>query len=209
MISFLYNFFKIILYIFFRIIYRLKVIGSEKIPINGGVIIAANHVSYLDPPVIGVALKRQAVFMAREGLFKIPLLGLFIRAFSIPIKRGKPQPSTIKEVIKRLKNGEVIVIFPEGGRRSDGNIADIKRGIGVITQLAKVPVIPTYLNGTDKALPVGAKFLRLAKITVTFGHPIKIEKKDEENDKHFQERIGITITKAIKQLKDNVKLIQI
>ncbi len=206
--SFLYTFFKIILYIFFKVFYRLKVIGSENVPINGGAIIAANHVSYLDPPVIGVSLKRRAVFMAREGLFRIPLLGLFIGAFSLSVKRGKPLPSTIKEIIGRLKQGEVVVIFPEGGRSSDGKIADIKRGIGVITQLAKVPIIPTYLSGTGKALPVGAKFLRLTKITVTFGHPLKIERIEGENEKQFQERIGKSIKEAITLLRDEFELRQ-
>jgi 1-acyl-sn-glycerol-3-phosphate acyltransferase len=205
LISFFYNFFKTIFYIFFKVFHRLKVIGSENVPIKGGAIIAANHASYLDPPAVGVALKRRAVYMAREGLFRIPLLGLFIRTFSLPVRRGKPLPSTIKEVVRRLKHGEVVVIFPEGGRSTDGSIADIKRGIGVITQLAKVPVIPAYLSGTGKALPVGAKFLRLAKITVIFGHPLKIDKKEGENEKQFQERIGKSITEAIKHLRGEME----
>ncbi len=107
---------KATLFIFLKVFNRLEVIGAENVPSAGGVIIAANHVSYLDPPVIGVSLKRRPVYMAREGLFKIPILGSFIKMFALPVKRGKPQPSTIKEAIRRLKKGELIVIFPEGSR---------------------------------------------------------------------------------------------
>lgn len=85
--------------------------------------------SYLDPLVIGIALKRRATYMARQGLFKIPLLRTFIKAFCLPVNRGRPQPSTIKEAVKRLKQGKLIVMFPEGGRSVDGNLLDARGNI--------------------------------------------------------------------------------
>ncbi|MEW6417921.1 MAG: lysophospholipid acyltransferase family protein [Nitrospirota bacterium] len=194
-----YGFLKIICSIFFKVFYRLEVIGAENVPKEGGVIVAANHVSYLDPPVIGVALKRQPTYMAKEGLFKIPLLGALIRLFSFPVRRGRPQPSIIKEAIKKLKQGELIVMFPEGSRSVDGNILDAKRGVGAIAAISRMPVVPTLIKGTERALPVGARFLRPARITVIFGNPIVIDKK--ETDKHFQDRISNSIMEAIKNLK--------
>ncbi|MEW6067245.1 MAG: lysophospholipid acyltransferase family protein [Nitrospirota bacterium] len=188
-----------IIYIFLKVFYRLKVIGLENVPDKGGVIIAANHVSYLDPPAIGVALKRQATYMAREGLFKIPVVGAFVKLFSFPVRRDKPQPSTIKEAVKRLRKGELIVMFPEGSRSADGKPVDVKRGIGIITTMSRVPIVPAFINGTEKALPVGAKFLRPAKITITFGHPVEIER--EETNKNMQEKISMDIMQAIKNLK--------
>ncbi|OGW37370.1 MAG: hypothetical protein A2Y97_05655 [Nitrospirae bacterium RBG_13_39_12] len=187
--------------IILRVFYRFEVIGHENIPEKGGAIVAANHISYLDPLVIGSASKRRATYMAKEGLFKIPLIGTFVRSFSFPVRRGRPQPSTIKEAVRRLKHGELIVMFPEGGRSVDGKILDIKRGVGVIAALSKMPVVPALISGTAKALPAGAKFLKPSKIKVIFGKPIGIDEK--ETDKHFQERISRDIIEAINSLKTN------
>ncbi len=194
-----YWFFRAIFYIILKVFNRLEVIGSENIPKEGGVIVAANHVSYLDPPVIGVALKRRATYMAKEGLFNIPLLGVFIRSFCFPVRRGRPQPSTIKEAIKRLKQGELIVMFPEGGRSVDGSLLGAKRGVGVIAAISRMLVVPTLIKGTEKVLPVGASFLRPAKITVIFGNPVEIGR--EETDKQYQEKISRDIMERIQNLK--------
>ncbi|MEW6001366.1 MAG: lysophospholipid acyltransferase family protein [Nitrospirota bacterium] len=195
---FLYRFLKITLSIFLKVFYRFEVFGSENVPDRGGAIVAANHASYLDPPVIAAALKRCPTYIAKEGLFKVPLLGPFIRLFSFPVKRGKTLPSTIKEAVSRLKEGEIIVIFPEGGRSADGNILEAKRGVGMIAALSRIPVIPVLIEGTDKALPMGVKLLRPAKIKVIFGNPIIIEK---EKDRDFQERFSKNVMEAIKDLK--------
>lgn len=194
-----YRFVKIIVFIFFKVFNRLEVIGYENIPEKGGVIVAANHVSYLDPPVLGAALKRRPTFLAKERLFRNPLIGKFIKVFSFPVNRDRPQPSTIKEAVSRLKEGGVLVVFPEGGRRADGSLVDVKRGVGMIAAMSVVPVVPTLIEGTDRALPIGAKFLRPAKIRVIFGNPLKTEKK--ETDRHFQERITREIMERMRKLK--------
>ena len=181
------------------VFYRLEIFGLENIPKEGGFIMASNHASYLDPPVLGAASSRRVRFMAREGLFKIPLFRTFIKVFSFPIKRDKPQPSTIKEAVRRLRHGQMIVIFPEGSRSSDGNLLDAKRGLSVIAALGKIPVVPTYIKGTEKALPVGKKFLRPSKISVIFGTPLAMD--ENENEKQFQERVNKTIIKEIENLK--------
>ncbi|MGB9716635.1 MAG: lysophospholipid acyltransferase family protein [Thermodesulfovibrionales bacterium] len=198
----IYQISKIVLTIFFKVFNRLEIIGYHNVPDKGGFIVAANHVSYLDPPVIGVALKRKPIFIAKEELFKIPFIGAFIKYFSFQLNRNKPQPSTIKEAISRLKNGEVIVLFPEGGRSADGNILDPKRGVGLIAMMSGSPVVPVLIEGTDNALPVGAKFIRPAKIKVIFGKYLKIERK--EAGKQFQEKISREIMERIKELKERV-----
>lgn len=193
-----YLFFKAIFWIIFKSFFRLEVRGVKNVPRIGGVIVAANHSSYLDPPVIGVALKRQATYMAREGLFKIPLLKNFVSAFSFPVKRGRPRPSTIKEAIQRLKRGELIVMFPEGGRSQDGTLLDPKRGVGLIATIGRVPIVPALIRGTEKALPAGARFIRPAKIRVVFGKPIVVG--TGETDKDFQERVARDIMREITRL---------
>ena len=197
--SSLYWFFRNSFFIFFKVFNRLKVIGSENVPVTGGVIVAANHVSYLDPLVVGAALKRRATYMAKEGLFRIPLIGEFVRSFSFPVRRDRPQPSTIKEAVRRLKDGDLIVMFPEGVRSVGGSILDAKRGVAVIAALSRVPVVPALVSGTDVSLPVGGRLLRPAKITVTFGKPLEVGR--EETDREYQERICKDMMDMIKKLR--------
>ena len=199
-----YRFTTTLLFVLFKIFFRFKIINIEKVPEKGGVIVVSNHVSHLDPLVIGAAIrKRQSTFMAKSGLFKIPLIGAFVKTFSFPVDRDTPQPSTIKEAVRRLKNGELIVMFPEGGRSKDGSLLDAKRGTGLIAALSGAKVIPAYIDGTNTVLPAGAKFIRLSSIRIIFGD--SIETKNRESGKDFQERIGNDIMKEIKNLKLKVK----
>jgi 1-acyl-sn-glycerol-3-phosphate acyltransferase len=198
-LSSLYWFFRNTFFIFFKVFNRLSVTGYENVPGTGGVIVAANHASYLDPLVVGAALKRRATYMAKEGLFKIPAIGEFVRSFSFPVRRDRPQPSTIKEAVRRLKNGELIVMFPEGGRSVGGSILDAKRGVAVIAALSRAPVVPALVSGTDASLPVGGRLLRPAKITVTFGKPLEVGR--EETNREYQERISKDMMDEIKKLK--------
>ena len=197
--SSLYWFFRNTFLVFFKVFNRLKVTGSENVPGTGGVVVAVNHASYLDPLVMGAALKRRATYMAREGLFKIPAIGEFVRSFSFPVRRDRPQPSTIKEAVRRLKAGELIVMFPEGGRSVGGGILDAKRGVAVIAALGRVPVVPALISGTEVSLPVGSRLLRPAKITVIFGRPLGVGR--GETDREYQERICKDIMDTIKKLK--------
>jgi len=178
----------------------LEVKGIENIPTKGGVIVASNHLSYLDPPLIASVLPRRATFMARRGLFNIPLLGWLIRHYAFPVDREKTHPSTIKEALRRLKDGEVLVIFPEGQRSKTGRLLEGKPGIGMIARIAGAPVIPTLIIGSDKALPVGAKWLRRAKISVIFGMPLTPLAIDEEGNNY--KGISQKIMNLIGELKN-------
>ncbi|MDI6745082.1 MAG: lysophospholipid acyltransferase family protein [Thermodesulfovibrionales bacterium] len=200
-----YRFTTTLFFVLFKILFRFKIINIEKVPEKGGVIVVSNHVSHLDPLVIGAAIrKRQSTFMAKRGLLKIPLIGAFVKTFSFPVDRGAPQPSTIKEAVRRLKNGELIVMFPEGGRSRDGSLLDAKRGTGLIAALSGAKVIPAYIDGTDRALPAGAKFIKPSSISLIFGSPIEIE--GNESGKDLQERIGNDIMKEIGNLKNKMSL---
>jgi 1-acyl-sn-glycerol-3-phosphate acyltransferase len=207
-----YIFFRTLFLIILKTFFRFEVIGSEKVPETGGVIVASNHSSYLDPLVVGCAIKnRQPTFMAKRGLFKIPLIRTFVKTFSFPIDRDRPLPSTIKEAVKRLRDGELIVMFPEGGRSKDGSLLDAKRGAAMIAATAKAKIVPAFIDGTSKALPHGAKFIRLAQIRVVFGDVIEPkgrsyqQRPKEEKGKDFHERIGNDIMEAIKSLKLKVQ----
>jgi len=177
-----YGIFKCVFYFLFRVYTRLEIFSKERVPEEGGVLVIANHASYLDPGAVGVSLRRRATFIARENLWEVPLLGRFVAAFAFPVKREGPMPSTVKEAVKRLRAGEVVVMFPQGTRTPEGSVNELKRGVSLIARLSGAAVVPVLLRGTERALPLGGRFIRPAKITVRFGEPVKIKEgqKDEE-----------------------------
>lgn len=181
-----YSILRLISLAFFKAINRLEVLNADRVPDTGGVIVASNHLSYLDPPVMGAALKRRPVFMAKESLFSMPVTGRILRTFCVPVRRGCPRPSTIKETARRLRRGEVVVIFPEGGLTEDGSRLDPRRGVGMIAAMLGCCVVPARIDGTERALPVGSLFLKPSRIRVSFGEPIVVERGNPGKDVHMQ-----------------------
>lgn len=168
-----YGFCKIVLWIFFRLGFGLEVRGQDQVPIYGAFILASNHISSLDPPLLGAACRRRLSFMARTSLFGHALLGAFLRAVHvIPLRRGEGDLGAMRAAVQRLQRGEVVAIFPEGGRQLSGVLGSAKRGVGLLAATARVPIVPAVVSGTLEALPPGAKGLRRAKIQVAFGPAI-------------------------------------
>jgi 1-acyl-sn-glycerol-3-phosphate acyltransferase len=183
----------------------LEVLGKENIPAGEGVIIAPNHISYLDPPIIGAVLPRNGNFMAKKSLFEVPVLGWMIKGAAFPVDRDNPRPSTIKEAVRRLKKDQIVIMFPEGHRNDTGELMDAKRGVGMVATLSRATIIPAYIRGSDRALPPNAKWLKRAKISVVFGKPIYYNftnhnKKQRSNE--LQEDIGSKIMSSIAALKE-------
>ncbi|MDP2168379.1 MAG: lysophospholipid acyltransferase family protein [Thermodesulfovibrionales bacterium] len=174
-----YRVFRFVFYVWFKLYNRLGVFHADKVPGEGGVIVVSNHASYLDPLAIATALKRRATFMAKEGLFKIPLIRTFVASYSLPVRRGSPRPSTIKQAVGRLRQGGLIVMFPQGTRAIGGDAVDVKRGVDIIARMSGASIVPVFIRGTEKALPAGSKLLRPAKITVRFGDPLKAEEGED------------------------------
>lgn len=158
--------------------------GRENIPLKGGVIIAPNHLSYLDPPLVGAALPRRATFMARKELFDFPLLGWIAKHYALPVDRDRLLPSTLKETISRLRKGGVVVIFPEGMRSETGELLEAGQGIGMITSHAKTPIVPVFITGSDRALPFNARWLKRAKISIIFGKLIYYSDEEGKESRH-------------------------
>lgn len=134
---------------------------------------ASNHVSYLDPVVLGIAVTpRKLNFMAKQELFSNPVLGcMFMDVGAFPIKRDSVDIWALKEAMRRINNGKALVVFPEGSRRFDHSSVEPQAGVGFLAARLDVPVIPAFIEGTDKALPQGAKFIRPATLSVHFGSP--------------------------------------
>jgi 1-acyl-sn-glycerol-3-phosphate acyltransferase len=143
--------------------WRMRIIGEERVPRTGPLIVAANHVSLLDPPVLGAALPRAIYFMAKSELFENPAFGAFIRQLhAFPVERAKGDLTAIRRAVEVLRTGAALGIFPEGGRNREGHNR-IHSGVALLASLTGAPILPTYVDGTKK--PFG-------RISVVFGEPI-------------------------------------
>lgn len=162
------------LWIWLKVFFRLRVTGREHVPHMGGCVIAANHASYLDPPIIGTAMRFRAVrFMARESLFRNRIFGWFLRkVLVIPLSRERGDVGALRQGIATLKAGGALGVFPEGTRTPDGELQPAKGGIGFLIAKAGVPVVPVYIEGSFRALPRHRRWIRPASITVHIGRPI-------------------------------------
>jgi 1-acyl-sn-glycerol-3-phosphate acyltransferase len=152
-----------------RLVFGFKVTGAEHIPRNGPVIIASNHISYGDPPVVGSAVPREVHFMAKEELFANRAFGWLIRRYNaIALKRAVGDLGAVRRAVDLLKQGRAVLMFPEGTRSLTGNLLKAKPGVGLIACAAGVPVVPAHVSGTNCLWQV---FLRRAGLKVAFGPP--------------------------------------
>jgi 1-acyl-sn-glycerol-3-phosphate acyltransferase len=142
-----------------------------------GLLIVSNHVSFLDPPFIGGAFKEPIYYFARKTLFDHPVANfLYTRVNAIPVNQDKPEISSLKLVINLLKDGEKVLIFPEGERTLDGKMkTEGEPGVGMIVCKANVPVLPIRLFGPEKALPRGSKKLKRHPVTLAIGELIDLD----------------------------------
>ena len=187
-----------------RIWFRYRVQGA--VPDTGGVLVAANHASYLDIPLLGCGMRRRAWYLGRSDLFPVPGLNGILRSLGwIPVRMGRLDREAFGKAISLIRAGEVVVIFPEGGRSRDGVLQPPKGGIGVIVSKTGCPVIPAYLKGTFDVLPTGAKWPRGRQVTVSFGEPIRfdpVDRKEKAETKRFYEQVSHTIIEHIAVLGD-------
>ncbi len=178
----------------FKKLFRVQVEGVENIPQEKGCIIASNHRSNLDPFVLNVISPRPILFMAKQELFQVPLLGWFIKkAGAIPVKRNRRDIGALKKAIELIKEGQCIGIFPEGRRAEPGQFRKPQSGVGLLVARTQAPVVPVRIEGTDIVYPVGSKIPKAGKssIKIKIGKPLKIEESDnyQQISEHIMEKI--------------------
>jgi 1-acyl-sn-glycerol-3-phosphate acyltransferase len=161
-----YRFVQYVMATLFAVVWRWRATGRGNLPQTGGVLLVANHLSFLDVFVLGMPLGRPVNYVARSTLF-IPGLGFLMRSVgAFPIQREGMGASGMKETLRRLRSGGIVALFPEGTRSTDGDLGPLKPGIAVLVARAGVPVVPAGIAGTFESWPRS----RL----LPFPHPIRI-----------------------------------
>ncbi len=162
-----YAFARQLVKLLLKLPYRLRVEGIEQIPEDRGFLLACNHVSDLDPPFLGVACPKQVRYMAKEELFRVPILGFLIRHLgAFPVARGKGDRGAIEKAEQIVREGGVLGIFPEGGRSKDGKLHKAKSGAVVIASQTGGDIVPACIE-------YGKKRGLRREVTVRFGEPIR------------------------------------
>jgi len=186
-----------------RLLFRLEPRGREHVPMTGPVLLAANHVSVLDPPLVGGAAPRELHFMAKEELFRIPLFGRLIAGLNAhPVKRDGSDSRALKAAIRLLAEGHAMLVFPEGTRGVEGRLGEGKAGAGMLAVMSGAPVVPVFVSGSARALPPGQAVPRPAKIRVTFGPALHFKGKGEGDRKDRYREASAEIMRAIAQVRD-------
>ncbi len=160
----------------FRFYFRWRVFNPERVPLTGPVILASNHASFIDPPLIGAALKRDINYLARENLFDSPVLGPILRSWNVvPVDREGGGAKGLKAILDRLLQGGAIILFPEGTRTRDGCLQPARAGIGLAVIKSSAPVVPVRVFGTFEAYSRHKRFPRPFPVAVKYGRPLLFE----------------------------------
>ncbi|MCS7065538.1 MAG: 1-acyl-sn-glycerol-3-phosphate acyltransferase [Fimbriimonadales bacterium] len=156
-----------------RLLFRLEVYGEQHVPLEGALVVASNHLSALDPPLIGCACPRELRYVAKAELFRIPVFRALIRRLGgFPVERGVADVGAIRTALRYLQEGRAVLIFIEGTRGTGDHLLPPTPGATLLARQSGAPVLPTAIIGTERAMPRGAKWPRLAKVKVAFGKPI-------------------------------------
>ena len=157
----------------FRLLFRGRTLGNDRVPMQGPVVVVANHGSHLDPPLLGHALGRPVAFMAKAELFGIPLLGPLIRACgAYPVKRGASDREAIRTATARLQDGWAIGVFLDGTRQKDGRVNHPMPGAALLSARSGAPLLPVAIINSHRALGTGQSWPRLVPIQLRIGEPI-------------------------------------
>jgi 1-acyl-sn-glycerol-3-phosphate acyltransferase len=180
-----------------RTLFGFRVIDAQKVPLDGGVIVAGNHISNLDPPILGCATPRPLWYMAKKELFAIPLLGPLIKRLNaFPVDRQAGGTAAVRASLRMLKEGRCVCVFPEGGRNVGGD-KETKAGVAFLAAASGAPVVPAAIVGTGR--------LRLFHpITVVFGDPLHVVR-NRQAESDALEKGAAEIMDRIRALQERVR----
>jgi 1-acyl-sn-glycerol-3-phosphate acyltransferase len=188
--------------IFTSLLFELRVHNIENVPQTGGVLLVANHQSYLDPVLVAVRLRRPVSYFAKSELFENPFLGWLIRSLhAFPVRQGQGDLGAVREAIRRLEEGHILNLYPEGTRTLDGEIGPLQKGISLVLRKVNVPVVPVAIEGSFAAWSKGRKIFRSGQIDVLYGKPMSFKgmKSDE-----ILKTLSETLTALLASLREKI-----
>ncbi|MGL4595243.1 MAG: lysophospholipid acyltransferase family protein [Thermoguttaceae bacterium] len=200
-----YYLLRFVLRPFFGILYGTRYFGQSNMPEDGPVVVVSNHQSHFDPPLIGGGLSRRLNYLARKSLFKSKFFAGLIRALdAIPLETDGIGFEGIKESLKRLRNDEMILIFPEGARTWDGNIAPFLPGALTLAQRSKATILPTAIHGCFDTWPRTQKYPRLwGNFRVIFGKPLYYDEFKDLTENELEALVEKQIHSLFEKIRHN------
>jgi 1-acyl-sn-glycerol-3-phosphate acyltransferase len=200
--AFLYRVTLFFAWLFFKLFYRHRVYGLEHV-YEGGAILAANHTSFLDPPILAISWPEEVHFLARETLFKTPVFGAYIRALNAhPVSGDAGDVAVFRSITTLLKEGKKIILFPEGTRAEEDRLGLIKPGIGLLITKTGAAIIPAYIFGAHTIWSRKRKFPKLwGKTACVFGSPIPYSSVAHLEKRAAQQALADRLSAAIEDLR--------
>ncbi len=185
-----------------KLFFGLRTHNRAAVPLSGPVVILANHQSHLDPPLVGGATKRQLSYLARDTLFTGALAPLIRSYDAVPVDREGTGLAGIRAILKRLKEGGAVLLFPEGTRTKDGDLQELKPGFIALVRRSKATVIPLGMDGPFDAWPRGAKFpTPFRRIAMHYGEPIVSEEVAKLDDEALLALVANRISHSIREAR--------
>lgn len=197
-----------------RVLMRMKIVGIENVPANGGILIVSNHLHNADPVLISIACPRPLHYMAKKELMGIPVLGRVIRfGGAFPVDRGRADRQAIMTATDKLQQGIAVGMFPEGTRSVSRRIERVLPGAGLIALRGNAPIVPAAITGSERLPFNGSKQLRHGespergwwKVTVTFGEPFTLEPKEDGKRMTSEEAINLAMTRVAELLPESYR----
>ena len=168
---------QLIVGVVFAVWLRYRAKGIERLPKSGGGLLLANHQSFIDPLLIGLPLRRPVSFLARDTLFPVPLVGWILRhTYVMPLDRDGGSAAGIRETLRRLDDGFLVGLFPEGTRSADGSMGTLKPGFAALVRRTELPIYPVGIAGAHRALGRGSLILKPHRVCVVFGEAFSRER---------------------------------
>ena len=162
--------------LYFSMYHRFRVFNVERVPLQGPVILASNHASYIDPPLVGAGVRRQISYLARDSIFRVPVLASILRSWKVvPVDRDGGTGRGLKAILDRLACGGAVILFPEGTRSRHGELNPARSGVGLAVIKSAAPVVPARVFGTYQAFGAQMLLPRPRPLAVKYGRPLFFE----------------------------------